>query len=214
MDFLPSQSVLIAFTLAAAVVILAPGPDMTLFVGKTLSQGRRAGMVSYLGATLGLVVHTLFAALGLSALLAASATAFSVVKIFGALYLLWLAIDAVINGSALNLSDTAPQQQPLSRVFLVGVGINLLNPKIILFFVTFLPQFISVGDPNASAKLMFLGFYFILLAVPICLAIIVLADTIASSLRRAPYVTRFIDWVFASVFAGFAVRLLFEPTRD
>ena len=214
MDFLPSQPVLFAFTLAATVVILAPGPDMTLFIGKTLAQGRRAGLVSYLGATLGLVVHTLFAAWGLSALLAASATAFTAVKIIGALYLFWLAIDAVINGSTLSLSDTAPKPQRLSRVFLVGIGINLLNPKIILFFVTFLPQFISVSDPSASAKLMFLGLYFILLAVPICIAIIFLADRIASSIKRSPRIMRFMDWVFASVFAGFAVRLLFEPARD
>ncbi|MDA7946517.1 MAG: LysE family translocator [Hyphomicrobiaceae bacterium] len=214
MEFLPSASVLITFSLAAAVVIIAPGPDMTLFLGKTLSQGRRAGIVSYLGATAGLFVHTFFAAFGLSALLAASAEAFTALKIVGALYLLWLAIDAIRNGSALDVSRDQESHQRLGHVFLTGVGINLLNPKIILFFVTFLPQFVSAGDPNAAAKMTFLGVYFIALAVPFCLAVIVAADRIAETVKRSPVVTRIMDWVFASVFASFAVRLLLEPSRD
>ena len=214
MEFLPSTSVMFAFTLAASVVIMAPGPDMTLFVGRTLSQGRLAGIVSYLGATAGLVVHTLFAAFGLSALLAASAEAFMLLKFVGALYLLWLAVDALRNGSGLDVSREQARPQLLRRVFLTGLGINLLNPKIILFFVTFLPQFISASDPHAAAKLTFLGVYFILLAVPFCLAVIVAADKIADTVRRSPSVTRIMDWVFASVFASFAVRLLLEPSRD
>lgn len=214
MEFLPNTSVLIAFSLAAAVVIMAPGPDMTLFIGRTLSLGRRAGIVSCLGATTGLFVHTLFAALGLSALLAASAEAFTVLKIIGAVYLLWLAIDAVRNGSALDVSRDQACPQKLHRVFLTGLGINLLNPKVILFFVTFLPQFISASDPNAAAKLTFLGVYFIVLAVPFCLAVIVAADKIADAVRLSPSITRMIDRLFAGVFASFAVRLLLEPSRN
>lgn len=214
MEFLPSYAVIVAFSLAAIVVTLAPGPDMTLFVSRTLSQGRRAGIVSFLGAITGVLVHTLFAALGLSALLAASATAFSVLKIVGALYLLWLAIDAILNGSALDVSENHANPQRLGRIFLTGVGINLLNPKIVLFFVTFLPQFVSADDPDAAAKMTFLGVYFIAIAVPICFAIIFAADRIAHTVKRSPGVMRIMDWLFASVFAGFAVRLLFEPNRN
>jgi threonine/homoserine/homoserine lactone efflux protein len=195
------------------VVIIAPGPDMTFFLGKTLSNGRRAGFAAYLGASVGLVVHTALAAFGLSALLAASDTAFMALKFAGALYLAWLAVDALRNGSALRLDAGGREAQPLMDVFMLGVGINLLNPKIVLFFMTFLPQFVSAGDPSAPARLMFLGLWFIALAVPVCAALILAADRVAMALRRSPRVTRIIDWVFASVLAAFAAKLLLEPER-
>src|ERR671938_1539233 len=107
MAFLPDAAVLLAYSLACFVLFITPGPDMSLFLAKTLTGGRRAGLAAMLGAQAGCCVHTLLAALGLSALLAASATAFTVLKTVGALYLLWLAIDAVRHGSALNLREGA-----------------------------------------------------------------------------------------------------------
>lgn len=214
MDFLPSLTVLAAFTAAAAVLIVTPGPDMTLFLGKTLGQGRAAGLLAMLGAITGIVLHTLLAAVGLSAVLLGSAAAFSALKLVGALYLLWLAVDALRNGSALNLNGVTPGAEPASQVFLKGLGVNLLNPKIVLFFMTFLPQFVSADDPHGAAKLMFLGVYFIALALPACVLMILLADSIAHVLKRAPRITRAIDWLFASVFAAFAARLLLEPNRS
>src|SRR3954470_5872230 len=140
MTFLPDPAVLLTYSLACFVLFITPGPDMSLFLAKTLTGGRKAGLASMLGAMTGCLVHTLLAALGLSALLAASATAFAVLKIVGALYLLWLAVDAVRHGSALSLKPGRPRPAPLGRTFWLGVGINLTNPKIVLFFVTFLPQ--------------------------------------------------------------------------
>src|ERR687892_2728348 len=105
MTFVPDSDVLLAYTLACFVLFITPGPDMSLFLAKTVAGGRRAGMAAMLGAMAGCCVHTLLAALGLSALLAASATAFTILKVVGALYLLWLAVDAVRHGSALNLKD-------------------------------------------------------------------------------------------------------------
>src|SRR5882757_2645920 len=128
MDFLPSLDVLLAYSAAALVLIFTPGPDMTLFLGQTLTGGRARGIAAYLGASTGLVVHTMLAAFGLSALLAASATAFGVLKIAGVVYLVWLAIQTLRHGSALALKEDGGTQ-PLSRVFMMGVGINLLNPK-------------------------------------------------------------------------------------
>ena len=182
---------------------------MTLFLGQTLTGGRARGIAAYLGASAGLVVHTMLAAFGVSALLAHSATAFSVLKIVGVAYLLWLAFDALRRGSALTLAPGAAEPQPLGQVFLMGVGINLLNPKIIMFFLTFLPQFVSASDPHAGAKLMFLGLYFIVLAVPICLVLIILADRFTAAVRRSPRVMRGIDYLFAGLMGAFAVRLLF-----
>jgi threonine/homoserine/homoserine lactone efflux protein len=209
MTFIPDLNVMLAYTAAAVILVITPGPDMTLFLGQTLTGGRARGIAAYVGASAGLVVHTMLAAFGLSALLAHSATAFGVLKIVGVAYLLWLAFDALRRGSALTLVSGAADPQPLGQVFLMGVGINLLNPKIIMFFLTFLPQFVSASDPHAGAKLTFLGLYFIVMAVPICMALIVLADRFTTAIRRSPKVMRAIDYLFAGLMGAFAVRLLF-----
>jgi threonine/homoserine/homoserine lactone efflux protein len=209
MAFVPDLNVMLAYAAAAVILVITPGPDMTLFLGQTLTGGRARGIAAYLGASAGLVVHTMLAAFGLSALLAHSAAAFGVLKMAGVAYLLWLAIHALRHGSALTLAPRGPAPQPIGQVFLMGVGINLLNPKIIMFFLTFLPQFVSASDPDAGAKLMFLGLYFIVLAVPICMVLIVAADRFTAAIRRSPKVMRAIDYLFASLMGAFAVRLLF-----
>lgn len=208
MDFLPEPSALLAFTLAAVVLTITPGPDMTLFLGRTLAQGRAAGFAAMLGACSGVLVHTTLAAVGLSALVAASPEAFLALKVAGAAYLAWLAVQAIRKGSSLSLDREAGERQSLWANWLTGVGINLLNPKIILFFVTFLPVFVGAGDPHAGQKFFFLGVYFILIAVPMSIAMIVAADRIALALKRRPKVMRVIDWVFASVFSAFAINIL------
>ncbi len=208
MNFLPDVHIIAAYTAAALLLILTPGPDMTLFLGQTLTGGRSRGAAAMLGASTGLVVHTMLAAFGLSALLAASATAFGIVKIAGVAYLVWLAINALRHGSALTLKPSAQAPQSLGKVFIMGVGINLLNPKCIMFFLTFLPQFVSANDPHAGAKLTFLGLYFTALGVPICAVLIVTADRFTAAIRRSPKATRAIDYLFAGLMGAFAVRLL------
>ena len=209
MTFIPDLNVLLAYTAAAIILVITPGPDMTLFLGQTLTGGRARGIAAYLGASAGLVVHTMLAAFGLSALLAHSATAFGVLKIAGVAYLVWLAFDALRRGSALTLAPGSGVPQPLGQVFLMGVGINLLNPKIIMFFLTFLPQFVSASDPHAGGKLMFLGLYFIALAVPICFVLILGAERFTNAIRRSPRVMRAIDYLFAGLMANAPIRLLF-----
>lgn len=208
MSLMPGLPVLLAFTLAAVVLIVTPGPDMALFLGQTLKAGRARGFAAMLGVTTGVVLHSLVAAFGLSALLAASALAFTALKIAGAGYLLWLAIGALRRGSALTLRSEAAARRPLGQVYLMGLGCNLLNPKIIMFFVTFLPQFVSASDPNAGGKLLFLGLYFVALATPICALLILLADRFTAAIRRSPRATRAVDWLFAGLMGTFAVRLL------
>jgi threonine/homoserine/homoserine lactone efflux protein len=209
MTFLPSLEVLLAYTAAAVVLIITPGPDMTLFLGQTLAGGRARGFASMLGVSTGLIAHSLLAAFGLSALLAASATAFGMLKIAGVAYLIWLAFQALRQGSALALRTEAADPRPLGRVFLVGLGVNLLNPKIIVFFLTFLPQFVSVSDPHAGGKLMFLGLYFIALGIPICALLILAAERFTAAIRRSPRAMRALDYLFAGLMGAFAVRLWF-----
>lgn len=166
-----------------------------------------------LGANLGCLVHTLLAAIGLSALLAASATAFALVKLVGAAYLLWLAIDAVRSGSALNLKAQRSAREPFVRTLLLGAGVNLTNPKVVLFFVTFLPQFVRAGDPDAAAKLVFLGVYYVLFSLPFAALMILGAERLLAFLKGRRGVLRAIDWTFAGVFGFFAVHILATQTR-
>jgi threonine/homoserine/homoserine lactone efflux protein len=213
MTFLPDFSVLLTYSLACFVLFVTPGPDMSLFLAKTVAGGRKAGMASMLGAMTGCCVHTLLAAFGLSALLAASATAFTVLKVVGALYLLWMAVDAVRHGSALNLKDDARSEVSFVRTFLLGVGINLTNPKIVLFFVTFLPQFVQADDPHAADKLVFLGLYFVAVTAPMAAALIMAADKVIATLRGRPKVMRAIEYTFAGLFSAFAVKILAASAR-
>lgn len=208
MTFLPDASVLLAFSLASFVLFATPGPDMSLFLAKTVAGGRRAGMASMLGAMAGCCGHTLLAALGVSALLAASATAFTVLKIVGALYLLWLAVDALRNGSALNVKAEGGAEVSFWGTFWLGLGINLTNPKVVLFFVTFLPQFIEAGDPHAGEKLVFLGIYFVVLTAPLCALLVLGADRVIATLKSRPRVLRAIDYTFAGLFGAFALKIL------
>ncbi len=208
LDWLPALPVLLGFTAAAIVLIVTPGPDMTLFLSKTLAQGRAAGAAAVLGASAGLFIHTLLAAFGLSALLLASATAFEILKIVGALYLLYLAVDAIRNGSALSIeAGTGPKESP-ARVGAQAFLVNLLNPKVILFFVTFLPQFVAADDPNAPTHLVVLGLWQIVIGLPICLAMVWTAGSISAALKRRPRVLRAMDYAFAGLFGAFALKLL------
>lgn len=213
MSFVPDPSVLAAYSLACFVLFVTPGPDMSLFLAKTVAGGRKAGIAAMLGAMAGCCVHTLLAALGLSALLAASATAFTVLKVVGALYLVWLAVDAIRHGSALNVRDGKKEQTSFGRTFLVGVGINLTNPKIVLFFVTFLPQFVAAHDPHAAGKLLFLGLYFIAFSIPLGIAMILAADKVLAALRGHPRLLRGMDYAFAGLFGTFALKILATQAR-
>jgi threonine/homoserine/homoserine lactone efflux protein len=208
MTFLPETSVLLTYSVAVFILFITPGPDMSLFLAKTVSGGRRAGIASMLGAMAGCCVHTLLAALGVSALLAASETAFLILKVLGALYLLWLALDAIRNGSALNLKDDAKREVSFGATFLLGLGINLTNPKVVLFFVTFLPQFVQAGDPHAAEKLVFLGLYFVAFSTPLAALLIFCAERVIAALKEHPRVMRTIDYSFAGLFSAFALKIL------
>jgi len=211
MDFVPTIATLAAFAAAVVALTFTPGPDMALFLGKAVAQGRSAGLAAMLGAMAGILVHTTLVAIGLSALLAASVTAFTLLKVVGALYLLWLAFDTVRRGSALHLdTEMRGPAEPFARLWLKGFAINLLNPKVIVFFATFLPQFVAAGDPEAARKLIFLGLFFVAIAAPLCATMILFAARLAGRLKRSPALMRAIDWAFAGVFGAFALRLLFS----
>ena len=213
-DFVPDFALIVQFAIAVFVISITPGPDMTLFVGRALTQGRAAGLACMAGAMTGIMVHTLLVTLGLSALIVASPQAFFALKIFGAGYLVWLAWQAIRHGSAFAPEKNgAGPRRSLAGNWARGLAINLLNPKILLFFMTFLPQFVSASDPHAPQKLLFLGLLFIPLSLPFTVPMVFAADRMSSMLKSRPRVTRVIDWMFAGVFSAFAVRILTASAR-
>ncbi len=212
-NFLPDSHTFILYSLACMLLFITPGPDMSLWLAKTISGGRRGGTAAMLGTQVGCLCHTIFAAVGLSALLAASETAFTVMKIVGALYLLWLAFNAIRSGSALNVKDEGKAAGSFWATFMTGLGINLTNPKVVLFFLTFLPQFIDAGDPHARQKLFFLGSYFIAINLPLAFALILGAEKVVSWLKARPRFLRGIDFTFAGVFGIFAVKIQTTQAR-
>lgn len=213
MIVVPDTAIIVQFAVAVVVLAVTPGPDMTLFVGRALSEGRAAGLACFFGASTGILIHTIMVVVGLSALIVASPSAFLALKIAGAGYLIWLAVQAIRQGSAFSPVKKAGQGRTLLANWVKGVGINLMNPKIILFYMTFLPQFVSAGDPQAPGKLMFLGLMSILVAFPVVLPMIIAADGFAAMLSKSPKVTRIVDWLFAGVFSAFAVKILMTQTK-
>mgnify|MGYP001767566082 CR=1 FL=1 len=206
-DHLPGFATIAAYAAAVVLLVFTPGPDMALFLGRTLRSGRGAGLAALAGTTAGLYVHTALAALGLSALLAASPMAYGVLKWAGAAYLVFLAVETLRHGSAFEVRG-GRESVSLSRAFLAGLGVNLLNPKIVLFFVTFLPQFVAASDPHAASKLAVLGGLYGLIGAPICVGLILAAERVSGAFARSARLRRGLDLATATLFGAFAARLV------
>lgn len=215
MDFLPSFPTLIAFTLAILLLAITPGPDMTLWASKSIREGRTAGFMTLVGTNIGIAVHTMLVAFGVAALIVASPTAFFVLKSGGAAYLLWLAIQAIRHGSDFVLETSSTERTSGSKMsaLLNGLWVNLLNPKVIIFFMTFLPQFVSASDPHVTGKLIFLGIWSIIVALPIGIAIVLLADGLSGWLQNNRKFLRGLDYSIAAVFSAFAIKIFMTQAR-
>ena len=152
------------FVVAAVILLLTPGPAVLYIVARSMEQGRRAGLVSVLGVHAGTLVHVTAAAAGLSALLLASAVAFSVVKYLGAAYLIYLGVRRLMDRST-ALGPQPTVERSLRRAFVDGVVVNVLNPKTALFFLAFLPQFADVSRGAVGAQILVLGLLFVALGL-------------------------------------------------
>ena len=187
---------------------------MSLWLAKTVSGGaprRHGGDARHPDR---LPVPHRFAAVGLTAILAASATAFTAIKVVGALYLAWLALDAIRSGSALNVRALSARGDALlADLSCRASAINLTNPKVVLFFLTFLPQFVGAHDPHAAGKLLFLGLFFIGVNIPLSFVLILGAESVIGWLKARPGILRAIDYTFAGVFGFFAFKILTTQGR-
>ena len=172
------------FLAGALVLLVIPGPAVFYILSRTIGQGRRAGVVSAAGISVGTLLHSTAAALGLSAILLSSARAFHIVQFAGALYLVFLGVRTLFSRDGVDLSASAAPHR-LSRVFGQGVLVNLLNPKTALFFLAFLPQFVDASRGHVPAQIFFLGGSFALLGLLSDSSWAMLAGTLASRLRSS-----------------------------
>ena len=163
---MPSGPLLAGFIAAALVILLIPGPAVLYLVARSLAQGRRAGFVSVLGLSTGALVHVVAATVGLSAILVASAAAFTVVKMLGAAYLVYLGVRALLAARASSSEHPVPEPpRSSSRIFADGVVVSVFNPKIGVFFLAFLPQFVDPAGGPVAQQVLFLGLLYVGLAL-------------------------------------------------
>jgi threonine/homoserine/homoserine lactone efflux protein len=189
---MPEASTLALFAVAAVTLLVIPGPAVLYIVARSVDQGRAAGLASVCGVHVGTLVHVAAAALGLSALLVSSATAYDTVRWLGAAYLVWLGVRRLLarDEDELPAAGSAGRRTGLGRVFAQGVVVNVLNPKTALFFFAFLPQFVDTSRGSVPFQVVVFGVAFVVLGLVSDGAYAVAASTGAGWLRRRPGVAR------------------------
>ncbi len=199
------------FCAASWILIITPGPDMLYVITRGISQGRKAGVISAVGVTLGILVHTIFAAFGLAMILKTSAAAFIAVKYAGAVYLIFLGMKSFRDRSGLSINRDNVQVGSRT-VFIQGVLSNVLNPKIALFFLAFLPQFTNPEYGSAHFQMVFFGLTFALFGICFLTLLGYFSGGIGSWLSRKKTVTAKIKWFTGSILIALGLRLVFvEP---
>jgi threonine/homoserine/homoserine lactone efflux protein len=193
---------LVVFSLAALAILAVPGPAVLYIVTRSIDQGRGAGLASVLGIHVGTLFHLAFATLGLSAILVSSATAFTVVKLLGALYLIVIGIRTLLGRA--DEADTDPQRPPRRRRrdFAEGVVVNVFNPKTALFFLAFLPQFVDPDEGRPALQVLVLGVTFILLGLITDSTWALAAGAAGETLRKSRKWSRVQRYVSGSIFVG------------
>jgi threonine/homoserine/homoserine lactone efflux protein len=200
------MAVSIEFLLTSLVVIASPGTGVLFTLAAGLSRGARASVIAACGCTLGIVPHLAAASLGLAALLHASALAFQTLKYLGAAYLLWMAWHMLREQGALRVApETAPRSA--GRVILAAILVNLLNPKLSIFFLAFLPQFVGAGEPHPLARMVELGVVFMLLTLAVFVGYGLGAAAMRDHVIARPLVLTWMRRSFAGAFALLGARL-------
>ena len=202
---IPSGQNLALFAGAALVLLLVPGPAVLYIVGRSVAQGRKAGLVSVLGIHAATFLHVLAAALGLSVLLLSSALAFSIVKYAGAAYLVWLGLKKIFGPAEASGANGELARYSHARLFRDGFVVNLLNPKTALFFFAFLPQFVDVGRGHVPMQIALLGFVFALLGFCTDSAYALAAGTAGDWLKRSRGYLKFERYGSGLLFIGLGV---------
>ncbi len=201
----------LGFIVAGIVLNLTPGADTMYILTRSISQGRKAGIYSVFGITTGGLIHTLFASLGLSIILAESATAFLVLKYLGVGYLVYLGVKMMIDKKNSFENDTQEASDlNLNKIYRQGVITNVLNPKVALFFLAFLPQFINPNYASGSLPFIILGVTFMITGTLWCLFLAYAASLITKTLRENDKIGMIMQKISGLIFIGLGIRMLMQ----
>lgn len=203
----------IGFLGAAMLITISPGPDNLMVLSMGMSRGRRRGMVFGIGCALGCLSHTVLAAVGVSALILASPMAFGALKLLGGAYLVWLGIGALRSRGGAHAGDdggaeSALPDESLGRLFAKGLLANAINPKVVLFFLSFLPQFVVTQRGDASWQTAQLGLLFTAQAVVLFSLLGYFSGAVGAWINRHPGAGMWMDRVAGAVFVGLGLKLI------
>lgn len=212
-SLVPETANHLAFALVCLGMVLTPGPNMIYLISRSLSQGPKAGLISLGGVAVGFLFYVVSAALGITALLLAVPFAYDALRIAGALYLLWLAWQAVRPGgrSPFQVREL-PKDRP-RKLFAMGLMTNLLNPKVAVLYLSLLPQFISLGNGHVLSQLLVLGATQISISLTVNAIIAVTAGSIATFLAGRPLWMVIQRWMMGTVLAGLALKMATDAQR-
>lgn len=196
------------FLLAAILITATPGPDNLMVLGMGISKGRKQGIAFGLGCAFGCLSHTLLAVIGVSALIAASATAFTALKVAGGLYLIWLGFNALRSSASTKVEAVKIGEDSLAKLFFKGCFANAINPKVVLFFLSFLPQFVIPANGDAGVQLAALGLVFTVQAAVLFGLLGYFAGTVGQWLNTKPKAGLVLDRIAGAVFVGLGLRLI------
>ena len=211
---MPEPSAIAIFSLAALALLVVPGPSVLYIVTRSIDGGRAAGLVSVLGVHTGTLAHIAAAAAGISALLMSSAIAFNAVRYVGAAYLIWLGINRLLGRDARREEEEhVVKERRLSRIYVQGILVNVLNPKTALFFLAFLPQFVDPSRGAAWAQTIFFGVLFVLLGVLSDGVYALLAAVLAGRLRTSKVFGRARRWFAGGTLVALGVTAAVGGSR-
>jgi len=195
------------FFTAAILLNIAPGPDLAFILGQTAKRGIKSGFAAMFGIWTGAFVHVLLAALGLSAILATSTVAFAMIKYAGAAYIIYLGIQALLSKGESLTSTTTHIPISLSRLYRQGMLVSILNPKVAIFFLAFLPQFVEVGAGSVSAQLFLHGFLIIVVAAFIEPPLILIGGRLTNAMKRNVRISVWMDRGLGTLFVWLGMKL-------
>lgn len=196
------------FFSAAFALNIAPGPDLLYILTKTIANGKKVGIAAAIGVCTGALFHVTLAAFGLSAILASSAIAFTIVKVLGAAYLLYLAYDAFKSaGMNLDVADSKQPKETAFSAFKQGVLIDILNPKVAIFFMAFLPQFVREGQGAVSLQLLYLGLLVVLVGIVVEIVYVLAASKLTEKVRNSRKISIWLDRAVGTLFVALGIKL-------
>jgi threonine/homoserine/homoserine lactone efflux protein len=205
---MPEKAAFLTFLVAALALNIAPGPDMLYVIGRSVGQGRKAGIVSSLGVFVGCWIHILAAAFGIAALLRSSPVAFNAVRYAGAAYLIYLGIKMLAQKT--DLASQQLKSESLGAIFRQGAITNMLNPKVAIFFLAFLPQFIDASRGSVALQIVVLGLIFNVGGTLVNLAVAYAGGTLGELLRRNQSIARLQQRFTGLIFVGLGLRLAWQ----